>query len=399
VRLPIIGAPILTAVCYCDDCQAGARQLEALGASPDFHDAWGGTPYVTMRDDRLGEVEGADRLKAVKLQEGSPTTRYIATCCNSPMYLKYRPGWWTSVYRNRLGQDAPRIEVRGQVRHAVGPAPLPDDVPAYRSFPAPLFPRLIAARLMMWAARGLGWRVYGVGVIHLAVVALIVGTFLPGQAAPKDFPARTALAYAAGAFMLVAGLALEWRRTAASAAAALAAYFGVVVALGMDARLIVSHPGLYLVYENIAEQLATAAGALIAYALLADFDETRRARLIRAGQVAFGLCAIVFGGAHFAYMQMTAPLVPKWLPPSQVFWAYATGVFQIAAGLAMILRLEARLAAILLTVMYALFALLVHLPRIVANPADTGAWIENATNLALIGVAWIAADSFARSKL
>lgn len=245
--------------------------------------------------------------------------------------------------------------------------------------------------------RGLGWRVYGLGVIHMAVVALVLGIFLPGEAVPKGFPARAELAYAAAGFMLVAGLALEWRRTAAQAAAALAPYFGLVVVLAMDMRQVVAHLGLYLVYESLAEQLAFTAGALVAYASLARLDPRLARRLTLAGQIAFGLCAVIFGGAHFAYMNLTAPLVPKWLPPSQVFWGYATGVFQIAAGLAILSRVQARLAAILLTLMYALFTPLVHLPRVIANPANTGAWIENATNLALVGVAWIMADSFARA--
>ncbi|MDE2488438.1 MAG: DoxX family membrane protein [Alphaproteobacteria bacterium] len=244
----------------------------------------------------------------------------------------------------------------------------------------------------------LGWRIYGLGVIHMAVVALVIGSFLPGEAVPETVPGRPELAYAAAGFMLLAGVALQWRRTTAWAAAALGAYFGVAVVLVMDARLVVAHPTLYLVYESLAEQLAIAAGGLVVYAGVARIDEGRAASLARAGRIAFGLCAIVFGGAHFAYMNMTAPLAPKWLPPSQLFWAYATGVFQVLAGLAMISGVQARLAAILLTLMYALFAPLVHLPRVFAHPADAGAWIESATNLALTGVAWAVADSLARSR-
>ena len=50
-----------------------------------------------------------------------------------------------------------------------------------------------------------GWRVYGLGVMALGMVCLVWGNFDPGQPVPKDFPGRTALAYAAAAFMLVAG--------------------------------------------------------------------------------------------------------------------------------------------------------------------------------------------------
>ncbi len=70
-----------------------------------------------------------------------------------------------------------------------------------------------------------GWRVYGLGVMALAMVCLAWGNFDPGQPVPKDFPDRTVLAYAAAAFMLVAGAAVQWRRTAAWGAAALTAYY------------------------------------------------------------------------------------------------------------------------------------------------------------------------------
>jgi len=97
-------------------------------------------------------------------------------------------------------------------------------------------------------------------------------------------------------------------------------------------------------------------------------------------------------------MNLTAPLVPKWLPPSQDFWAYATGVAHIAAGLAILSGVRARLAAILLTVMFASFTFLVHLPMLVAKPDSYWIWSENLLNIALIGAAWVMADSFARTR-
>jgi len=53
-----------------------------------------------------------------------------------------------------------------------------------------------------------GWRVYGLGVMALGMVCPAWGDFDLGQPVPKDFPDRTALAYAAAAFMLVAGTAV-----------------------------------------------------------------------------------------------------------------------------------------------------------------------------------------------
>jgi uncharacterized membrane protein len=247
-------------------------------------------------------------------------------------------------------------------------------------------------------ARTFGWRVYGLGVMALAGVCLAWGGFDPGQPVPKAFPGYTVLAYAAALFMLLAGAAIQWRRTTAWAAAALTAYYTLIVVILLDGRVVVRHYAEFIAYSNTADQLAIGAGALLVFAAYAKLDPVLARRLTRVGQVVFGVCAVLFGGAHFLYMNLTAPLVPKWLPPSQVFWGYATGVFHIAAGLAIITRVQARLAAILLTVMYLGFTALVHLPMLLADPSNHGVWAENAANLALIGAAWVTADSFARDR-
>ena len=241
-----------------------------------------------------------------------------------------------------------------------------------------------------------GWRVYGAGAIALGLVCLAFGDFHPGQPVPKDFPARTALAYAAAVFMLAAGLAVEWRRTRAWAAAALALYFALVVVVLMNGRVLIAHFANFGPYEAIAIQLSIAMGGLIVYATSATIDAAQASRLTRAAQVAFGACALVFGTAHFVYMNLTAPLVPKWLPPSQEFWGYATGVCHIAAGVAILVGVQARLAAVLLTVMFASFTPLVHLPMLLGDPSSHWIWNENAVNIALTGSAWVVADSLGK---
>ena len=241
-----------------------------------------------------------------------------------------------------------------------------------------------------------GWCVYGLGVMALGAVCLAFGDFHPGQPVPKDFPARTALAYTIAAFMLVAGAAVEWRRARVWAAAALAAYFTIVVVVLMNGRVLLGHYAEYGPYESIAIELAIAVGGLLVYAGSAPIDAALAARLMRLGQVTFGICALVFGGAHFVYMNLTAPLVPKWLPPSQEFWGYATGIFHIAGGLAILTGVQARLAAVLLTTMFGAFTPLVHLPMLLADPSNHWIWNENAVNIALTGAAWVVADSLAR---
>jgi uncharacterized membrane protein len=242
-----------------------------------------------------------------------------------------------------------------------------------------------------------GRRIYGLGLMAMGLVCLAWGRFDPGQPVPKALPDRTALAYVVAALIVAAGAAIEWRRTATWAAAALAAYYALIVVVLLNGRVVLAHPAEYGAYSGAAEQLAIAAGALIVYAARARIDPALAARLTRAGQLTFGVCALLFGGAHFVYMNLTVPLVPRWLPPNPVFWAYATGAAHIAAGLAILSGVQARLAAILLTVMFAAFTPLVHIPLLLTDPSDFTTWTENALNLALTGAAWVVADSLARS--
>jgi uncharacterized membrane protein len=205
------------------------------------------------------------------------------------------------------------------------------------------------------------------------------------------------LAYVAGLFIVVAAASLEWRRTVVWGAAALTGYYVVFVLLLMNGRLLFTSYAVYGTYESIAMQLALAVSGLIVYATAAkidaQIDAVVAARLSRLGQLTFGVCTLIWGGAHFVYMNLTAPLVPKWLPPGQVFWGYVTGVCFIAAGLSILTGIKARLAAILLTTMVASFGLLANGPMLFADPSSHWNWTESALNLALIGAAWVVADS------
>ncbi|MBX3479421.1 MAG: hypothetical protein KF842_03410 [Caulobacter sp.] len=147
------GRPILSAVCYCNDCQEGGRRIEALPGAPPALEPDGGSAYLTWRDDRFACVAGADLLAGHRLSETAPTRRMVATCCNSAMYLKFGPGHWVSAWRNRFEGDLPPIEMRTMLRRRRSELPLPDAAPTHQGHPASLFVRLIGARLAMLLGR------------------------------------------------------------------------------------------------------------------------------------------------------------------------------------------------------------------------------------------------------
>ena len=66
-----------------------------------------------------------------------------------------------------------------------------------------------------------GRHIYGLGVMAIAIATLAFKTFDPGQPVPDHFPARAALAIAAGIFMVLTAAAIQSRRTAPHAEAGL----------------------------------------------------------------------------------------------------------------------------------------------------------------------------------
>lgn len=78
------GTPILSAACYCDDCQRGARQVEALPNASPVAGTDGGTEYLLYRKDRVVCTNGNDLVRDYRLKADSPTVRVVATCCNYP---------------------------------------------------------------------------------------------------------------------------------------------------------------------------------------------------------------------------------------------------------------------------------------------------------------------------
>jgi uncharacterized membrane protein YphA (DoxX/SURF4 family) len=201
------------------------------------------------------------------------------------------------------------------------------------------------------------------------------------------------LGYAAALLPLVAGLALQWQRAALLGAAALFVPYCLAI-ISFDVPRGFTHPAEFGAWYGVMENSALAAGALIICTFHARLEAKTAERLSKIARISFGICLIYFGLAHHFYLANTVSMVPRWLPPGQTFWAYATGAGHVAAGIAIISGVYARLGAMLLTAMFIAFAVLVHAPRILITlPHDHFAWGENAVNFALIASAWVVAAS------
>jgi uncharacterized membrane protein YphA (DoxX/SURF4 family) len=87
-----------------------------------------------------------------------------------------------------------------------------------------------------------------------------------------------------------------------------------------------------------------------------------RERWITLGRVAFGVSLPVFGVLHLIYGPETATLIPAFYP-FPLFLAYFTGSAKIAAGVAIAFGRMTHLAALLTALLYAIYAVTLHIPR------------------------------------
>jgi uncharacterized membrane protein len=226
-------------------------------------------------------------------------------------------------------------------------------------------------------------------MIGLGIVGLIYGDFANlWKFVPPSVPGREALAYASSALMLVCGIGLLWKRTEALSARVLFPYWALIVLL-LKLPVVVKHPLVEVTWQSMANMVVLATAAWVLFA--AD------KRAVRIPQLIFGLALIPLGLAHFLYLELTAPLVPSWLP-YHTGWAYFTGAAQIAAGLGVLLGILPQLAAALEAAMLTAFTVLVWPPLIVATPRTQNLWSEIATSWAVSAAAWVIAASFAKKE-
>lgn len=110
--------------------------IEESGNGPAVMEADGGTALGLIRDDRFQITKGADLLTPHLRDPASATSRMVASCCHSAMFLSFSDGrFWKSAMVSRVIGARPEIEARLCTKFRDSALPWPDNAPRYSGFP------------------------------------------------------------------------------------------------------------------------------------------------------------------------------------------------------------------------------------------------------------------------
>lgn len=238
--------------------------------------------------------------------------------------------------------------------------------------------------------------IFALTLIGMGIMGVVSGTFAPIWAGvPKTLPYRELLAWPCTAVSLACGVGLLVRRWGGWSALALLVYL-IVWTILFKVPFIIRQPLVEVSYQSCGENLVLIAAAWVLYAGLAKGRIFPAGDLgLRTAHLLYGLALIAFGFSHFAYLNLTAPLIPAWLP-MHVFWAYFTGAAYLAAGAAIVTGLAGRLGAVGSAAQITLITLLVWGPMVLRGEANPSNWQEPTVSWALTAAAWVVAISFER---
>jgi uncharacterized membrane protein len=249
----------------------------------------------------------------------------------------------------------------------------------------------------------LGRFFFAIPLIVFAVEYLARGRWQGGMPpVPPWTHGEHIFSYVAGAILLVISISLLINKEARISATILGLLFMFCAVFLHAAKHFsgIIHDGN--TRTRASETFALGGAAFIFAALLCkgssiQFLSPANPMLAIIGRYIYAFSMIIFGVQHFMYAQYIAFLIPNWMP-AHLFLAYFTGTAFIAAGVAIAVHIFSRLASILLGLMFILWVVTLHTPRVIASPHNTDELVSLFVALAFSGSSFLLGAYCSKSR-
>jgi len=243
---------------------------------------------------------------------------------------------------------------------------------------------------------------YGIAMAEMGLQTIYCHD-IPYFMLPPVHPGKTGviiLTLILGIVMTLAGACIAFRKKARQAALLFGGLLLLIFCFWYVPYELIASPNYKLLgdWENAIKELALAGGALVVAGCFPAENKNSLTRLfeklVRGGAILFALPVIFFGILHFVYAKEAGGYIPSWIP-NHLFWMYFCGAALLASGIAILLRIQARLAAILLGVMIFTWFVILHTPKVITSAAAdrTGELSSAFLALAYCGIAFVIAGT------
>jgi hypothetical protein len=135
--------------CYCNDCQAAGRAIDAWPNGRGGVAADGGMVSSIFRKDRVRCVSGRELLVDHKLRADSATIREIASCCNSSVATRFDNQTPIVTLRTYAQETRLTPDMCVYTKHAPDAQQIKHTAPRYRAIPLKLIVKVMAASLAL----------------------------------------------------------------------------------------------------------------------------------------------------------------------------------------------------------------------------------------------------------
>ncbi len=114
--------------------------------------------------------------------------------------------------------------------------------------------------------------------------------------------------------------------------------------------------------------------------------------IFKIAKFLFVAALVVFGVQHCIYAGYVATLIPAWVP-GHLFWTYVAMAGFFATAISLAINKFVRLSTSLLSVMFILWVLTLHIPRVLASSKIEPEWTSLFIAFAMSGIALLSARS------